>query len=641
MKILFGYINLDKRPVDPAVLDRMADTLKDYKHDAAAKMIYQNAAAGFLNQYDTEESKLDAAPIYDGDSGLFFLCDAILDNRDELINTLCLRDLSELSDSRIVFEAYKKWREDCAARLLGDFAFVVYDEKRNRALMFRDHMGKRTIYYRLHNNTLFFATLFKPLIDPYGTGSKAPLNERYLVEFLSLSEIRHDLTPRITIFEDIYYVLPGGFTLVLDKQAEDTIYWNPGKLSVNRKISEKDSIEEFRSIFFDAVKRRLRTSGEAGVLLSGGLDSSAVACVAASILKDQGKYLYTYTSVPLKGFKNWANRYYCPDESWAVHKMSDLYPNMKTHFIDSAGLNSVNVIDIVLTAVEQPYKFLENSAWLNDIYEKAERDGCRILLSGINGNLTISFGLIDSLLAEHILRLDFKRFVQDFNSYCQKNHIGRKKYLLWLTQAVSGHLVHYFKKSEFSSPMVKREFREKYNVEAALKSIGYTNSPIERHRRQQRMAMHPTLRNHMNTVSSKTGLFHNICERDPTSDKRIIEYCMQLPYHLYFYKEKGLDRGLIRKSMRGIVPAEILDNNRIRGLQAADWTDRVESFWEHVKAEIKDGIISNDPALKYIDTSFLSELMDGISFQERSFDMSSRLREVLVVYVLMKFTQQI
>jgi asparagine synthase (glutamine-hydrolysing) len=563
MKILFGYINLDEGRVDPAVLDRMAVTLKDYKHDAAAKMTCKNVAAGFLSQYDTEESKYDTSPLYDRDSGLFFLCDAILDNRDELIDALGLRDLTELSDGMIIFEAYKKWREDCAARLLGDFAFVVYDKKKNRACMFRDHMGKRTIYYRLINNTLFFSTLFKPLIDPYGAGSKAALNERYLVEFLSLSEIRHDLTPRITIFEDVYYVLPGGFTSVREAHVEDTVYWDPAKLPVNKKTSEKDYIAEFKSIFFDSVKCRLRTSGEVGVLLSGGLDSSAVACAAASILKDQGKYLYTYTSVPLKGFKNWAQTNICPDESRAVHKMCGMYPNMKTHFIDSAGLNSVNIIDTVLAAVEQPYKYIENSAWLNDIYEKAEQDGCRILLSGINGNMTISFGVMDFLLAEHILRLDFKRFIQDFTSFCLRNHIGRKKYLFWLARAVSGYLVRFFKKTELSSPMVKYEFREKYGVEATLKSVGYTSTPIVRHRKQQLTALHTTFRNHMNSVNSKTGLFHNVCERDPTGDKRIVEFCLQLPYHLYFYEEKGLDRGLVRKRCRVSCRQRFLKNSAV------------------------------------------------------------------------------
>jgi hypothetical protein len=67
----------------------------------------------------------------------------------------------------------------------------------------------------------------------------------------------------------------------------------------------------------------------------------------------------------------------------------------------------------------------------------------------------------------------------------------------------------------------------------------------------------------------------------------------------------------------------------------------IENLWEQIKDEIKDAISGNNPALKYIDTSYLSELMDGISLQEHSFDMSCRLREVLVVYVFMKYTQQI
>lgn len=89
---------------------------------------------------------------------------------------------------------------------------------------------------------------------------------------------------------------------------------------------------------------------------------------------------------------------------------------------------------------------------------------------------------------------------------------------------------------------------------------------------------------HLGVIATKLGLAHRMLERDPTMDKRVIEFCLSVPEDQYV--RYGRERNLIRRAMAGIVPDKVRLNETVRGVQGADWAQRLEPQWPEIKDEI-------------------------------------------------------
>lgn len=635
MSILYGFVNLDGRPADPAILENMGSELAEKKSDTQTALIDGNVALGFNNQYITEESHFEKLPYYDKCNGLYFVCDAIIDNREELVGLLGLRLTNELSDGQIIFEAYKKWGSECTNYLLGDFAFFVYDKKRRWVQLFRDHMGLRLLYYRRNGGSIYFSTLIKPLINPWGDGRKPTLDEKYLVHFLAMNDLRQELYPGSTIYKDVGYILPASCLTVTEDDISNNVYWDPRSIRPDKQLKKTDYVEAFREIYYDAVSCRLRADGEVGVMLSGGLDSSSVACTAASILRDRNTQLHTYTSVPLQGFTNWVSRQWNADETDLVKIIQAAYPNMETHFIDAAGKNSINAADQMLALYEQPYKSIVNSYWTTEIFHEASGNGCKVLLGGSFGNGTVSYGSIRDILFEHFMGLRWISFAQDVKAYSRGINVSRKK----LLNALKGDYfksIFSFNKTLQATGQVKPEYLAKHGVEKNLHALGITQKPMLRDKEARRLMLHPTYLQQCYSADAKRSCYTAVCKRDPTGDKRVVEFCMRLPYDCFFDKTAGQDRSLIRRSMSGVVPDGILRDRR-RGLQAADWLERLTPQWDDFIRQFQDELKQPHRLFNYLDLRLTEDLANRRLDLRYDNDTSDDVRNIIMIDNCIKF----
>ena len=113
----------------------------------------------------TTEDQFEEQPLRDRDADLTLVADLRLDNREELaiafgIGAAALRDMP---DSGLLMHAYKKWGEACAAHLLGDFAFAIWDGRAKKLVLGRDHMGQRAIFHHRDTERFVFASEAKAL----------------------------------------------------------------------------------------------------------------------------------------------------------------------------------------------------------------------------------------------------------------------------------------------------------------------------------------------------------------------------------------------------------------------------------------------------------------------------------------------
>ena len=200
-------------------------------------------------------------------------CDARIDNRIELIRGLRLR--SAPADSELILRAYQEWGVRCPEKLRGDFAFALWDIKKRCFFAARDRIGIKPLYYVLNSKTFGVASEISPLFEIPNVAKRPDVDS--LNEFLDLTVVPADRT----LYDGIRR-LPPGHTLVLQggRMRLDR-YWAPNPQLEMRQPSLSQHAEEFRDLFSEAVAAQMRTSSGAGCLLSGGLDSSSVLCVAA------------------------------------------------------------------------------------------------------------------------------------------------------------------------------------------------------------------------------------------------------------------------------------------------------------------------------------------------------------------------
>lgn len=284
------------------------------------------------NQWITPESMDSVIPYFDTVRQLAITADVIVDNRDELCDKLAIaiKDRDRLSDPILILLAYEKWQEKVVSQVVGDFAFLIWDGRKNELFGARDFSGARTLYYYREGSKITFCSALKPLVTQRST--KKSLNDKWLAEFLALSTTLDSTDLHETVYNGIMQVPPSHTITVNEAGVSFTrfsVLPNEGKLKLR---SNEEYIEAFQDVFSQAVKSRIRTTKQVGAHLSGGLDSSAVASFAARNLKNRNQLLHTYSYAPAPNYQSDLPESLIADETQMVHDIIRFSGNMKPNF---------------------------------------------------------------------------------------------------------------------------------------------------------------------------------------------------------------------------------------------------------------------------------------------------------------------
>jgi asparagine synthase (glutamine-hydrolysing) len=216
---------------------------------------------------------------------LVLVADARLDNRDELVPQLVrsgyLVDAGEVPDAEVLLAAYRAWGTACPGRLVGDFAFVVWDDRRRRLVAARDPMGMRALHYRWEpRRRLLLATEVKQVLAADGVPRE--LDEAALAATLTGPY----LPATWTAFAGVAQLAPGHVLEADASGCRTRLAWRPDP---TRRFAGglQDAAEAFREVLGEAVRARLRCAGPVGVWLSGGMDSGSLASTAG-LLRERG-----------------------------------------------------------------------------------------------------------------------------------------------------------------------------------------------------------------------------------------------------------------------------------------------------------------------------------------------------------------
>lgn len=591
MSAITGIFRRDGRNVDPMDIKKMNDKLAHRGPDGSNIWCEGSIALGHQMLQTTPESLHEMLPFRDDASGLIITADARLDNRKELSKELNLEDEEDVSDSFFILNAYKMWGENCPAKLLGDFAFVIWDKNREALFCARDHMGVKPFYYYLDKEMFVFSTEIKALncVDkiPY------KLNEL---------KIAHHLIPIITdrihtFYKDIYR-LPAAETLYITSiDHHKRKYW---QLNPDLKIKfdfDQEYYQKFHDLFKEAVRCRLRTNYKVGFELSGGIDSSSVVGMAKHILSDKNTDIQTFSLI--------FNEIQEIDESYYIQKIVET-GKFKPHNLVADDISPFKEIEKILFYLDEPHD-TPNIALIWQLYKEMHKNNVKVVIGGHDGDSLLYKG--EKYLMELFVSLRWKKLIQEMNCVSNGNKADNIK--IFISKVIFNLMPSLLRlwlkfkgiRREKDFVNINKDFERHLNLKNYFKKMELTpfrmaNTAKKVHFYWLTLATHQSIFELMDKLA---GAF-SMEPRHPMMDKRLVEFCYAVPTHIKY--NQGWGRLLARLGLANYLPNEVQWRRGKRNF--FHFFERNLLLFE--KARLDDLIYKNRPIRSYIDINELNKI---------------------------------
>src|SRR5919199_3954182 len=288
-----GILSLDGAPIERRSLEAMSTILRHRGPDDEGILI--DGPVGLMHRRLSiiDLSPAGRCPMPNEDETVWIIFNGEIYNYLELIPGLIQRGHRFRShcDTEVILHAYEEYGERCLDYLNGMFAFALWDSREHKLFCARDRAGIKPFYYYQDGHRFIFASEIKAIVaDP---SVPRRVNHQAAYDFLVNSYIDH--TPA-TFFQGIVQLPPAHYLTVQDRRLRLQRYWDidPGKaadpLRPSTPADDRRWATDFLVLFRDAVRLHLRSDVPVGTCLSGGLDSSAIVCMANELLwgEDQG-----------------------------------------------------------------------------------------------------------------------------------------------------------------------------------------------------------------------------------------------------------------------------------------------------------------------------------------------------------------
>ena len=554
MSGILGIFNLDGRPASTEDLASMASLLERRGPDRTSVWSTGAAGLGHTLLTTTPELAFERQPFTHPASGCVITADVRLDNREELLTALRIgRPGQEVGDAELILEAYLAWGEACVERLLGDFAFAIWDPRRRAMVCARDQFAVRPFCYHHAPGRLFAfaseprAILVLPQV-PYC------INEGRVADYLTEELEWIDYTS--TFFEGVFRLPPAHLVTVTEDAITVRRYWTLEPGSPLRLPSNEAYAEALLAVFTDAVRSRLRATGPVGSMLSGGLDSSSVVAVARELVAAAGDpALPTFSGVG-------PDPRVC-DETRAVGTVLAT-GGLDPHIVDFTALDDMMpALEDASWDFEEPFDF--TMVLPRSMYMSAKDHGVRVLLDALAGDLVLSDGSYTVRLMQHGHWLTALRELTALD----RNHGNRpvwanplRRLRIALTPHIARRLYHHARgpwraASSVRHSLMTADLARRVSLADRLRTLDATRgrlTPMSEYHRERADSIQPNLtagRERYDRVSSAWA----VEPRDPFIDRRVVAFCVTLPGNQRL--DGGWTKVILRRAMAGRLPDSV------------------------------------------------------------------------------------
>lgn len=521
-----GLVNFKRDMVnDKETLEKMIKTLDKRGPDSKGYFISNNVLLGHrrLIVVDPKGGMQPMTKVFQGKK-------YTLVYNGELYNTEDLRkelknngfNFESYSDTEVLITSYICWGKECVNKLIGIFAFGIFDEYKKEVFLARDQMGVKPLFYTINDNTLIFGSEIKTILA--NPKIKRDVDSVGLTEIFGLGPA---IIPGSAVFKNIKEIAPANCLLMTGENSIKTWeYWSLKAEEFHETAEE--AIAHTRELLTDAIKRQLVGDVPLCTFLSGGLDSSIISAVAAKELKKQGKKLTTYSIDYEENAKYFEASIYQPssDEFWASEMSKVIGSNHKRVVLKNFELASA----------------LKDAMISRDLPGMADIDSSMLLFCkeirkdyvvGLTGECADEiFGGYPWFTREEMFYAD---------TFPWSTHVKERKAIInggFKNLPIEELIKEQYEKSLRKVPHLDGEsFRE-----SRMREISYLNLKwfmVQLLNRKDRVSMHNSLE-----------------ARVPFADIRLVEYAFNLPADIKLYK--GREKGLLRAAFEGVIPNDII-----------------------------------------------------------------------------------
>jgi asparagine synthase (glutamine-hydrolysing) len=391
-------------------------------------------------------------------------------------------------------------------------------------------------------------------------------------------------------------------------------FWRIEDAPEIRFSHDQDYIDGFIEHFRRAVQVRLNSIRPIGTQLSAGLDSSSVTALAAQALLETNQPLVAYTSVPIHPVENiFPGR--LTNEWPLAHQVAERYTNIEHIPIKSEDISPLEAAKLIVNILHEPQHAATNMFWIISIFENAKSRNIGVMLTGQLGNGGVSWSGGRDYIFYLFARNQWQKGLRALTAWKKhhgfswhkaiKNQILRP--VLFPFMFEYQRVLHPDKQTNFTYSFPKKEF---------IQQMGLTENDIIN---IQSKSIDPlteriltSTRNGMvvGFIWNSFGSYYNMDVRDPTSDIRLLEFCMGIPDEQFVFE--GGDRMLIRRAMCGILPDSIRQNI-CKGRQAADAFIRIIHDYKEMERAL--ALLETSPAVtQYLDVQAIKSTLDSLGF---------------------------
>lgn len=559
MSAIAAVLHTSGREPSPDTIESMLESLAHRGGDGVGFWSKGPVSLGHRAHRTTPESLLVKHPVLAREGELVLIADARIDNRDDLIGDLCSdrRTAETVCDEELILLAYERWGDECPGMLLGDFAFALWDDREKRLFCARDQIGARPFYYYWTEGLFLCASEIKALLCHPATPRS--LNEDRVADYLAMNFE----DKAITFYKDIFRLPPGSSLTVSARQFRKRTYWSLDPESRVHFEKDEEYADSFRDLFTKALQCRMRHQKAPGFLLSGGLDSSSMVCLARQFGNVPEQTPLTTFSASFRDFPQ-------IDEQPFIEEVLK-GGGIDANYVRADRIGPLHDFERVFRHQDEPFHAPNLFVyWI--LADAARKRGVDLLIDGVDGDTTVSHGLeylVELLRSGRLwhlaseLRWLSKRFEQPlwrfFWHFTIKPGIIEPLQFGW--RNMTGRSGEDFDSipSTVNRVFANRVRRGDRYRELLADHIKPIRTLREAHWRQLTSGIMPYYLEVNDKAAAAFGLDH----RHPFYDRRLIEFCYALPPEQKL--SQGWDRVVQRRAMEGILPEKI--RRRIRKSQ--------------------------------------------------------------------------
>jgi asparagine synthase (glutamine-hydrolysing) len=467
------------------------------------------------------------------------------------------------TDTEVVLASYERWGQSCVQHFNGMWSFILFDQRRQLLFCSRDRFGVKPLYYYDRGDRFFLASEIKQLLPEM---TKRRANAGKLVDYLVLGLEEYDAE---TFFQDVQKV-QGGHNLIYDliNHAYHIVPYY--EMNIRSEWSEwplDQAVDRYRAELERSVSIRLRSDVRVGTCLSGGLDSSSVAALAAPIyrLQNGGRFLaITAKSVDPHN-----------DETGYAGKLAER-EQLDWNVISPGPEEFRSVMDTVIRIQEEP--FGSPSIILQYFVMKAARDlGCPVLLDGQGGDETL-LGY-ERYYPAYLLSLKWHEAFAAFlrsTKHSKLNNLRLLAYLFYFPNArirLNKFVRNNRVLQQSSLQLVNRDFA--FRIANSYKNIAQL----------QELELRHTQLPHLLKYEDRNSMHHSIETRLPFVDYQLVELSLSIQ-HAFKIRE-GWTKYVLRQAMADRLPHELAWRKTKIGFEAP------MRIWLHDRMSYKNDITSS------------------------------------------------